>query len=230
MSLFRLMLVFAVVTGFGHAADVDPSSKGISIRLFAVELHDPQGPVCLMAGERRNSSFQISTTSLSEAQSVSDRSFNLISATAPEDSPVTSLAKVVLPEQGRDFRIILVPAKDGTYKTVVVRADDPKFSHGDFFFINLSTHEMLGQLGSVRLDLKPGGTEFVSPGGAKSDKFFEVRFARRDGSQLVPLTNTCWPVVRDNRSFVIFYNGRKGRPTYRAVDEFMPLAIAAPPD
>ena len=63
----------------------------------------------------------------------------------------------------------------------------------------------------------------VKPVSTKSDKFFEVKIARRDEGKLLPLTNTCWPIVKDNRSFVIFYNGENGRPTYRAVDEFMKL-------
>ena len=92
-----------------------------------------------------------------------------------------------------------------------------------FYFINLSSHLILGALGTNRIDMKPGGLEFVRPPAAKTDKSFEVKFAYREGEKLRPLTNTSWPIVRDNRSYVIFYEGNNGHPTYRAVDEFMAL-------
>lgn len=228
MSHRLVILFFGSLLCPAYAVGVEPS-KGISIRLFAVALNKDQGPVCVMNGEIRNPAFEIPTTNLSESQAVSVRDFVLISAAAsPETRPVP-LAGIHLPDQGSDFRIILVPAGGNTYKPVVIRGDDPKFSHGDFFFLNLSTHEMLGILGTVKLELKPGTQEIIRPAGARSDKFFEVKFARRAEDKLVPLTNTCWPVVHDNRSFVIFYNAGSGRPTYRAVDEFMSLDLTGNP-
>ena len=201
-------------------------SKGASIRLFSVALLNNQGPMCVQVGKTRNAPFDLSATCLTETQSVSTRDFMLVSAASAADAPPVPLATVRLPDQGSDFRIILVPTSNNSYNPVVVRGDDPKFSRGDFFFINFSTSQMLGALGTTRLDLKPGGQEIVSPAGG-NDKFFEVKFARRQDDKLLPLTNTCWPVVRDNRSFVIFYNGSNGRPTYRAVDEFMALTNIA---
>jgi hypothetical protein len=201
------------------------SLKGVSIRIFAVALCNNQGPVCVIAGETRSEPFDIPTTNLSLPQTVQARDFILVSATSPPDAPPVPLANIHLPDQGSDYRIMLIPASSNSYKPVVIRGDDPKFSRGDFFFINLSNAEILGALGTSRLDLKPGAQTIITPTGA-TDKFFEVKFARREVDKLMPLTNTCWPIVRDNRSFVIFYNGSNGRPTYRAVDEFMALATA----
>ena len=225
ISHFKTVLLTCVLALPVHAAE-EESSKGISIRFFAVALHKNQGSVCVMDSEIRKPAFEIPTTCLSESQSVTTRSLVLVESTAPTGAMPVPLATLRLPDKGSDFRIILVPAENNDYRAVVVRGDDPKFSSGDFFFLNLSTHEVLGRLGTAKLDLKPGAKEIIRPGGAKSDKFFEVKFARRAESGFIPLTNTCWPVVNDNRSFLIFYNGRSGRPTYRAVDEFMMLADA----
>ncbi len=202
------------------------TGKGITIRLFAVALNKDQGPLCLMTGDLRGPAFDLPTTSLSAPQTVAGRELVLVAAASATDSLPRPLGAIHLPEQGSDFRILLVPTVDSTYRSVVIRADDPKFGHGDFFFINLSTQPILGLLGTTKLELKPGSQEMVRPAGTKSEKFFEVKFARREADNFVPITDTCWPIVRDNRSFVIFYNGKGDRPTYRAVDEFMPLEAA----
>ncbi len=208
------------------AAEAD-AAKGISIRLFAVALNQDQRPVCLMTEKARSAAFEIPTLTLSDPQSVSARDFFLIAADSPTDQPPVPLASIQLPDQGSDFRIILIPASGGIYKSVVIRGDDSKFSRGDFFFLNLSDHQMLGLLGAARLDLKPGSRQIIRPTRGETDKGFEVKFARRQQDALLPLTNTMWPVVLDNRSYVIFYNGQGGRPTYRAVDEFIALPSAA---
>lgn len=228
--MFRIFIlsIFALTPVMLHAAE-PAEAKGISIRLFAVALTKNQAPVSTLVGESRGKPFVIPTLNLSAVQAVTSREFQLIPSTAPTDAPPPVLASIHLPDLGKDFRIILVPANDDTYKAVVIRADDPKFSHGDFFFMNLSTREVLGSLGSVKLDLKPGSQQLVSPAGAKDKNFFEVKFATRQDKALIPLTNTCWPIVKDNRSYVIFYSGQGGRPTYRAVDEFMALPAAAAP-
>lgn len=223
----RLLFIISLfLFPYSARAEAETPANRLTIRLFAVALAKDQGPVCLLTGKTRSLAFEIPTTNLSEPLAVSAREFTIISAATPPDAPAAALATLRLPDQGSDFRILLVPMAEQSYKPVIIRGDDPKFSHGDFFFINLSTHEMLGTLGSTRLTLKPGAQEILRPDGAKSDKFFEVKIARRSENKILPLTNTCWPIVRDNRSFVIFYNGNNGRPTYRAVDEFMALAAA----
>jgi hypothetical protein len=93
------------------------------------------------------------------------------------------------------------------------------------FFINLSTHDILGNLGSTKLNLKSSGSEIVRLTGAESGGFFEVKFARLEQSKLLPVAETRWPVLRNNRSYIIFHNGKNDRPTYRAVDEFMSPAV-----
>lgn len=229
MTTRLLLIPLLWLTVLGASAAERDSAKGVSVRLFAVALSPDQGPTCLMVGESRGEAFEIPTLTLSAPQRVARRDILLISANTPTDAQPVPLATIRLPDQGSDFRIILVPVRGGSYKSVVIRGDDTSFNHGDFFFINLSNHEMLGLLGTTRLNLKPGSQEIIRPERAKTDKSFEVKFARRDQDRLMPLTNTRWPVVLDNRSYVIFYNGSSGRPTYRAVDEFMAVSTVANP-
>lgn len=217
------LLVLLAMQALAAAPD---SESGVSIRLFAAALNQNQGPVQILVGDTRSDAFNLTTTTLTQSKTLSARAFRLISADSTAASAPQTLATINLPEQGSDFRVILVPSENNIYRHIIIRGDEPKFSNGDIFFINLSSSRMLGMLGTVRFDLKPGVQQIMSPTGNDGNNFFEVKFARHveDKDKLLPLTNTCWPVVRDNRSFVIFYDNRSGRPSYRAVDEFMPIA------
>jgi hypothetical protein len=223
-SIFYLILIaLACLAGNlnGQAA------KGITIRVFAAALHPGQDPVCALTGEVRGDAFELPEFNLSDFFAVPARDFRLISAASPLETPPQILANIRLPGTGTDFRILLVPAADATYQAVVIRGDDPMFSSGDVFFINLSSHRILGRLGSTQLDLKSNSREIIRLPGKQSGTFFEVKFAREEAGKLLPLTDTRWPVLRNNRSFLIFHNGKRGLPTYRAVDEFLDPASAA---
>ncbi len=119
------------------ARDAD---KGLQIRLFTVALQPEQGKVRIMAGDQPGPAFELPVFNLSERMPVAARKFKLVAATATPPPETPSLCDVVLPGEGLDFRVILVPKRDGTYQSFVVRGDDPKFASGDVFFINLSSH------------------------------------------------------------------------------------------
>jgi hypothetical protein len=198
-----------------------PEEKGITIRLFAVAAHPKQGKVSFLIAGKRGEAFELPTFNLSDPQSVAAREIQLIPASAPTDVPPRPLSTIRLPDTGRDFRVILVPATADSYQAVVVRGDDPAFGNGDAFFINLSSHHILGIIGTTKLDLKSGAREAIRPTGANDGSFYSVKFAREENKQLFPVADTRWPVLRNNRSFLIFYNAKDGMPTYRAIDEFL---------
>jgi len=200
------------------AQDAD---KGLRMRLFTVALQPEQGKVQIMAGDKSGPAFELPVFNLSEKMPVAARKFKLVAETATPTPETPSLCDVVLPGEGLDFRIILVPKRDGTYQSFVVRGDDPKFASGDVFFINLSSHHVIGLLGTAKLDLERGDREIVRLAGAKSGIFFEVKIASREGNGITPLADTRWPVMRNNRSIVVFHDDTKGQPVYRAVDEFL---------
>jgi len=198
-----------------------PDEKGISIRLFAVAPNPNQGKVCFLIAGKRGEAFELPTFNLSDPQSVAAREIQLILSSAPTDSPPRPVSIIRLPDAGRDFRVILVPTTADSYQAVVVRGDDQTFRNGDAFFINLSSHPILGIIGTTKLDLKPGARETIRPTGASAGSFYQVKFARKENEKLLPVADTRWPVLRNNRSFLIFFNGKDGLPTYRAVDEFL---------
>jgi hypothetical protein len=217
-SIFSLL---ACIASSVLASAQKPDEKGITLRLFAVAAHPTQGKVCLLTAGKRGESFELPTHNLSDPQSVAAREIQLIPSSAPADSPPRPLSTIRLPDAGRDFRVILVPATADSYRSVVVRGDDPGFGNGDAFFINLSPHHVLGNIGTTKLDLQSGARETIRPTGASDGSFYQVKFARLENKQLFPVADTRWPVLRNNRSYLIFFNGKDGLPSYRAVDEFL---------
>jgi hypothetical protein len=217
-SIFSL-LAYLVSSAFASAQK--PEEKGITLSLFAVAAHPNQGKVCLLMAGKWSESFELPTLNLSDPQSVAAREIQLILSSAPTDSPPRPLSTILLPDTGRDFRVILVPATADSYRSVVVRGDDPGFGSGDAFFINLSSHHVLGNIGTTKLDLQSGARETIRPTGASEGNFYQVKFARMEDKQLFPVADTRWPVLRNNRSYLIFFNGKDGLPSYRAVDEFL---------
>ena len=200
------------------AQDAD---KGLRMRLFTVALQPDQGKVQIVAGDESGPAFELPVFNLTDSMPVPARKFKLVAETATPTLETPSLCDVVLPEQGLDFRVILVPILNGGYRSFVVRGDDPKFASGDVFFVNLSSHHVIGLLGTAKLDLERGSSEIVRLAGAKGGVFFEVKIASREGNGIIPLADTRWPVMRNNRSIVVFHDDLKGQPVYRAVDEFL---------
>ena len=220
--MFRKTLVLLAVTlaplSFSRAAE---GAKSLRMRLFAVALLPDQGKVRMVAGDKVGPAFELPTCNLSESMAIETRIFRLMDEPASADPKAAALCTIQFPEQGADFRVILVPKPDKTYHSIVVRGDDPKFASGDVFFINLSSHHVIGLLGTAKLDLERGDREMVRLEGAKAGVFFEVKIASREGGGITPLADTRWPVLRNNRSILVFHDDLNGQPAYRAVDEFL---------
>ena len=218
----RMILVFLTVALASQLfAAGQESAKGVRMRLFAVSLLPNQGKIQIVAGDKVGPAFELPTYNLSDSMDVGARTFRVMVEPASSDAKAAALCTIQFPEQGGDFRVILVPKTDNTYHSIVVRSDDPKFGAGDVFFINLSAHHIVGQLGTAKLDLKSGDREIVRLVGAKAGVFFEVKIARREGATITPLADTRWPVLRNNRSILVFHDDLNGQPAYRAVDEFL---------
>lgn len=223
--MLRLLLATFLATLIFHPGDAEGrSDKGISIRLFAAALNKDQGPVCILIGKTRSEAFELPTLGLSEPMTVKAREFILISAATPPNSAPAPLATIQLPDKGTDFRIILAPDGTDAYKHMVISGKDPKFGGGDLCFINLSSHDIIGQVGDTELDMKPDALNYIRPTAEKSAKSLAVTFSFRDKEKVMVLTDTSWPIVRDNRSIVVFHEGRGDRPSYHAVDEFISLS------
>ena len=134
----------------------------------------------------------------------------------------TSLADVRLPEEGKAFIVMLIPAAKG-YQAVVMAANDPKFKPGDVYFYNHANKPVLGYVGTSKFTLAPGKGKSLRPAGAHKEGFYDVGFGVKEKEGNRAISTTRWPVEERIRSYVFFFvNPTSKRLDFRAVDEFVP--------
>jgi hypothetical protein len=121
--------------------------------------------------------------------------FNLRAVT-----PDVPLAAITLPEDGKSFIILLIPAREGGFKPIVIRSDDPTFKAGDVYFYNHSPKVILGYVGTAKFSLEAGKGMMLRPTGARAENFYDVGFGVREEQGDRTLSQTRWPVDDKVRS------------------------------
>lgn len=217
-----LLLVFA-----GSLCAQTSGSKGsLKVRFLAERTPAETGKVSLVAKEAKSPLFDLPINHLSEPQTPPERVF-AVWATGLN----ASLATVSLPEEGNQFIVLLVPAKEGGFKPVVIAAKANDFRPGDVYFYNHADKTVLGFVGTSTFTLEPGQGRSLRPDGAKGDgAYYDVGLGVREKEGDRTLSKARWPVQKQMRMYVFFYiNPTNGRLDFRAVDEFVePEAPAAP--
>jgi hypothetical protein len=214
-SLLALLL-FA--TGLSAAP---APTRGLEVRFLAERCPDGLGQLVLAADEQRSAEFDLPSNFLSTPVKPPARTFNIRAL-----KPDVSLATVTLPEDGKSFVIVLIPAKESGYKTIVIRTDDAKFKTGDVYFYNHSDKVIIGFVGTAKFSLNPASGMVLTPKGARKENFFDVGFGVREEQGTRALSNTRWPVDDKVRSYVFFFvNPVTKRLDFRVVDEFVPPPV-----
>lgn len=223
---FRIFpALLAVCLSFPSTLRAQSREQGLTVEILAVSLHDGQAPVILVSGENAkevSEPFELPVYQLSEAIEVKSRTFFLYPEKAVLDGKTPPVATVRIPGKGSDFRVILIPAAKGKYQPTVIRADGPGFRSGDVFVLNLARKEIVANLGSDAFAVKPGGNHMARLSGAVDNSYYPVLIGSRAEGKVKPITETRWPVMRNNRSYMIFFQQDPNTITYRGVDEFLP--------
>jgi hypothetical protein len=196
-----------------------PAASGITLRALAEVVPDDLGAVYLAMGEARGMPFELPVNNLSDPLTAPGR--ELVLKTVKKDLP---LCKFSLPSEGRRFVVIFSPAKPSGYTAHAVRVDAPGFAPGDVFFLNRTEQTILGKLGTKALVLQPGKSAISRPEGATEGAYYDIAFAARTSEGDKILSTVRWPVDERVRSYVFFVHNADGGVTYRAVDEFVPVA------
>ncbi|MEO5713737.1 MAG: hypothetical protein ABIT37_09645 [Luteolibacter sp.] len=219
IRLLLLAVCFLPSALFAQAA----VSRDLEIRFLAERSPKDIGKVVMAIEEKRSEAFDLPSNYLSIPYNPPARTFSLRTTT-----PDVPLATIVLPEDGKAFVVILVPAKEGGFKPIVIRSDDTGFRQGDVYFYNHCPKLVLGYVGTAKFSLEPAKGLVLHPGGARSENFYDVGFGVREEKGDRILSNTRWPVDDKVRSYVFFFvNPVTGRIDFRAVEEFIPPVVKA---
>lgn len=214
-----LALLFAAVC---HAQD---AKKGdLVIRFLAERAPKDLGQVLMATEKEKSAAFDLPINNLSEPLAAPARAFSLRSANKD-----VALATISLPEAGKSFIALLIPATTGGYKPVIIPAEDPSFKPGDTYFYNHADKTVLGFVGTAKFVIAPGKGQTLRPTGARPEKFYDVGFGVREKDGDRALSTTRWPVDDKIRSYVFFFmNPTTKRIDFRAVDEFVAPEKPAP--
>ena len=191
-------------------------AKDPVVRLLADRAPEGTGEIVLAAGDKRSAAMPLPVNAPSGPLSAPARAFEVKAAEGD-----ASLAKVVLPEAGDSFLVLLLSAEK-TFQPVVLSADAKTFKPGDVYFHNSSSKTVIGKVGTAEFTLEAGKGSVVTPAGASPEKLYAVSFKVRDEKKERVLSETNWPVDTSLRTYVFFFN-KPGtdRVDFRAVEEFV---------
>jgi hypothetical protein len=222
----RLTVALTVIACFSTCLALGAESAGPGVRALLLV---PGGPVVELhpvSGEKVGKAVQIGARGLSESFRPAAREFSLAIPDARQESGYRPVGKVALPEQGRDFIILLEPA-DQVFKVHVVNSRESRFGADCLLFFNASDTVLGASLGGSKVLIKPRVAVFAKPPPRGDKPFYQVTFYQPDNSRARPFTNTRWPHRDSSRCYVFFYRSETGRLAYQAVDESLTPVAAA---
>lgn len=214
MSRYLLILTLALAAPvFAEST----SSGSLKIRFLAERSPGEIGEVLLAAEKSRGKPFELPVSHLSAPLVPPARIFSVRSVAKD-----VALANIALPETGKSFIILLIPATEGGYKSVVIPADDASFLPGDVYLYNHADKTVLGFVGTAKFVVDPAKGQILRPAGAKPEKYYDVGIGVREKEGDRILSTTRWPEDKMMRYYVFFFvNPKTQRVDFRAVDEFI---------
>jgi hypothetical protein len=218
--MFRQLSQFILVTACfagGLSAATEPGPAGVRALLLV-----PGGPVVNlhpMSGTVVGAAVQIGARGLSDPFQPGTREFSLAMPDTKQESGYRAVAKVTLPAEGKDFIILLEPAR-ATYKVHVVNGRESRFGADSVLFFNAAEITLGATLGTTKVLINPRVAVFANAPPRGEKPFYQVTFYQPDDGRARPFTNTRWPHRDASRCYVFFYrNSSTGRLSYQAVDE-----------
>jgi hypothetical protein len=220
MIRITILSLTILLPAWAQDAPAEAPKGGLQVRFVAQQVPAKMPEVKMTAGEDLQSApFGLPVNSLSQRQVAPARRFLL--STADKDQ---KLAAVTLPEEGKDFIVLLVLGEKSGYEAVVFNAKSPKFKPGDVYVHNTSKSVVMGQVGSSRFVLNPRKGSVFTPSGARPEGFYDVMIGVKEKTGNRLLSTSRWPVDERVRSYVLFFDDPKRKDVdFRAVDEFVPV-------
>ncbi len=223
---YRLPIALTVAACFSACLSLGEEVAGPDVRALLLV---PGGPVIQLhpvSGEKVGEAVQIGARGLSESFSPTAREFSLAVPDSRKESGYRMVGKVTLPDQGKDFIILLEPGKE-LFKVHVVNGREPRFGADCLLFFNASDTVLGASLGGTKLLIKPRVAVFAKAPVRGDKPFYQVTFYQPENSRARPFANTRWPHREASRCYIFFYRSDTGRLTYQAVDESLTPAAPA---
>lgn len=216
----RLLLLLSAFLSVTASAQTDSDKKETLLRFTAFGLAEGGGDHVLVAGEKQTEAFVIPGNGFS-APVPSPAAEGRIALGTIEDDVFNSRATINLPDTGKRFLVILLPAEGDELRAITIRADDPTFRPGQIMILNLARETLAADLGGEKMTFTPGSRTIFRPQRRDELANYQVRFFQaRDGKPRLFAANL-WPYFDEKRAFVFLHTDpTTGSPSYRSIDEF----------
>lgn len=197
------------------------------LRFTSFGINDSDKKLTLSSGGELSEPFQIPGNQFSEPVILPGNERTLaLGFPSGVDSEGKTLFKTLstfrLPEAGKRFLVVLVPASKTSLEAIVVRGDDQSFRPGNIMILNLSEEVFAADLGGKKLKFNKRSQTIFQP--RKDDKnlvnYQMQLFTLKDGKPK-RFAASLWPYFEKKRAYVFLYQDKKTKkPSYRAIDEF----------
>ena len=219
MQLLRILLIPILLirfAGVAPAREQEPNlNSGILIRGFAVELINDIEKVELREKDRLLVELELATGQLDAGKSIKAREFSF---GITKDKAFVPMGSISLPDFGRNFILVFIPAKD-RYRVHAVRADDPEFKANEALLFNFTPHRIHAELGTDKQAIDSEESARLSPGFETDALSYPARFSYEpENGKILPFSNTRWR-VNANLKTIVFVTMAAGTntPAYRSV-------------
>lgn len=202
------------------------SPVNVAVSVYCVEFAGDLKTVELEIAADRFVELSLSTANILPPQDVEVTDEQLSfhhTGPGPDGSPIRQLGATATVPAGLDAAIIvLIPAAAETgppYRTLVLAHADGEFPFGSYQLVNLTSHQVRGNIGPVDVAIDPDASALIHPDSADGE-LMAVVLEYLDGGRWLRFIEARWAKVNDRRSLIIIHiDPRRNRLMLRSIPD-----------
>ena len=207
-----LRLVLTAACFISLSAANAQEGKFTTLKFLSFPAIDTPTPIELLVGEGKTLKVEIPTNELSAARKVALQANWVFGETViGKDNKPTFNVLGQAPALASEDQLILLIRKgksdaDG-FSVIPINSVKTEFAAGKFLFVNSSTVDIAGILGTEKFLLKPGMHTVIQPKGDPADKTLcQIQIFFRKDDQPTPFFSSTWPLSDDARGLIFIYH------------------------
>jgi hypothetical protein len=209
-----------LLVAVSHAQD----APKIGVRALLLTPGGPTVTLHPMIEGKVSDPVTVSARRLSDSFGAPARQFALALPDQSVEIGFRIVGEVTLPDQGKDFILLLEPTAE-KFKAHVVFSGDSRFAADSTLFFNASETPIVVAFGSEKTLIKPRTAVFAKAPSRGEKPFYQATLYYSDKGKVEPFFSSRWRHSDNSRCYAFIYRNEAGRLTYQAVDErLMPEA------
>jgi hypothetical protein len=220
-----MLALFTLASPVTAEQTATSSSKGgPSVRILMLSNSIPNFELFNLVDDKVSEPILVSTRGLSDPFSPGSGTFTLVIKDPKAESGYRPVGTVTLPEQGKDFILLLEPVAPAEFKPYVVNSRQPLFGADSVLFFNACDVTVGAELGDKKALIPIRKITILQAPARKGEvPYYQVALYQWENEEARMFSTTRWPHRSAGRNYVFIYrDAETGRLTYRGIDEPMP--------